>query len=121
MRIARYILMLPLLSILIFSLPATVVSGDSKEKMCPVHHVSLKKEKLEIIYGLVDESCVGLDRIKSQGQYFPYANSVVYGGCLIYPNSPKYKDILYCSKCREVEKSWPCLETNDTPIITKLP
>jgi hypothetical protein len=120
MRNSRYILVLPLLAVLIFSLPALAISGVSKEKMYPVHQVSLKKERLDIIYGLVDYSCFSLDRVKSQEKYFPYANSVIYGGCVIEPDAPKYKDVLYCEKCREVERNWPCMETPDIQINTTL-
>jgi hypothetical protein len=121
MRPYRYLLSLPLLAILIFGLPATAISDDNKEQLCPVHHVPLRKERLGITYGLVVDPCFSFDRIKAEEKYFPYANSVIYGGCLIYPDSPKDEEVLYCPKCREVEKSWPCLETNETPIITTLP
>lgn len=121
MGTSKYILVIPLLIILTLSLPATVISNDSKEKVCPVHHVSLKKERVAITYGLVDDPCYSLDRIKSRGKYFPYANSIIHGGDIIYPDSPEYKDVRYCETCREVEKNWPCMEMPDIRIITTLP
>jgi hypothetical protein len=120
MRFARYIALLSLLGFTFAGMLAARVSGD-EEKVCPVHHVPLKKEKLQIVYGLVIDPCSTFDRAKASGEYFPYANSVVYGGCVIFPDSPKEEEVLYCPKCREVEKTWPCLETRDTPIITTLP
>jgi hypothetical protein len=120
----KYILALLLPAILSLSIPAAGVSTNNKGKYCPVHHVLLKKEKLKILYGLVLLPCDTLDRVKVAATYFPYANSVAYGGCVIEPDSPEYEEVLYCAKCREVEReaeSWPCLETRDTPIITTLP
>ena len=119
-RVTRYILLLSLLAFAFASVPTARVSGG-QDKLCPVHRVPLKKEKLEIIYGLVVDPCDTFDRSRSSEKYFPYANSVIYGGCLIFPNSPKDKEVLYCPKCRELEKTWPCLETRDTPLITTLP
>jgi hypothetical protein len=100
--------------------PVPTVSGD-EVKVCPVHHVPLKKDKLEIIYGLVVDSCDTSDRRKASERYFPFDNAVAYGGCVIFEDSPKYKEVRYCPKCREVEKTWPCLETRDTPMISTLP
>jgi hypothetical protein len=94
---------------------------DDEPKICPVHHVPLKREQLGIVYGLVFDPCNTNDRARAAEKYFPYANSVIYGGCIIEPDSPRYEEITYCPKCREVEKTWPCLETRDTPIITTLP
>jgi hypothetical protein len=93
---------------------------DKNRDACPVHHTPLKREKLEIVYGLVLDPCNTDRRARVAEKHFPYANSVVYGGCVIFPDSPTDKEVTYCSKCREVEKTWPCLETRDTPIATKL-
>jgi hypothetical protein len=120
MRFARCILLLLLLAFAAASVPAARVSGG-EDKLCPVHHVPLKKGKLEIIYGLVVDPCDTFDRANSSEKYFPYAHSVIYGGCIMTTDSPKDQEVLYCPKCREVEKTWPCIETRDTPIITTLP
>jgi hypothetical protein len=120
MRLSRYIFLLPLLAMLISSIPATEVSAISKPKMCPVHHIPLKKEKLEISYGLVIDPCHTADRAKAQEKYFPYANLAVYGGCVVTPDSPKYQEVLYCSRCRAVANTWRC-EKHETPTINKLP
>lgn len=122
MKLYRYIPLFPLLIILLLSIPTPEVSSDSTEEMCPVHHLPLKRERLEIIYGLVATvRCDTWDRTKAEEKYFPYANSESYGGCLMDADSPKYKEVLYCPKCRAVEKTWPCIETHSTPMITNLP
>jgi hypothetical protein len=94
-----------------------VSAGDNDETLCPVHHVLLKRGKLGLFYGLVaKDPCDTLDRIKARENYFPYANSSrYYGGSVRYSDSPDYKEVLYCPKCREVENTWPCLETHGTP------
>jgi hypothetical protein len=120
MRFARYIVVISLLGFALVGVPTGEGLG-AEEKLCPVHHIPLKKEKLKIVYGLVVEPCDSSDRNAASEKHFPYANPVVYGGCIIFPNSPKDKEVLYCSKCRDVEKKWPCLETRDTPMITTLP
>jgi hypothetical protein len=108
-----------MLAIALSNLPIGEASGGYP-KSCPVHHLRLRREKLGIIYGLVADPCAGSERIASAAKNFPYANSVIYGGCVIEPSSPKYKEVLYCERCREVEKSWPCLETQPLPVIKKL-
>ena len=120
MKPTRYFLFAFALALAIAAAPAKRVSGDD-EKLCPVHHVPLKREQLGIVYGLVSHPCDIFSRAKAEEKYFPYANSIVYGGCVVFPDSPKTEEVLYCPKCREVEKTWPCLETGDTPIITTLP
>jgi hypothetical protein len=120
MKFLRYILLLSTLAFAFGTVPPSKVSGGA-EKLCPIHHLPLKREKLQIVYGLVAEPCDMFDRAKASEKYFPYANSVIYGGCIISPDSPKVEEVLYCPKCREVEKTWPCIETRETPIITTLP
>ena|SRR6185369_17264570 len=119
MRRIAYLLLSLLLLLNIAGAPQTHASN--KPKICPVHRVPLKREQLAIVYGLVASPCDGIDHAWAAVKHFPYANSVIYGGCVIYPDSPRYEEITYCPKCRAVEKTWPCLETHDTPIITTLP
>lgn len=121
MRSFKYLFVLLLLALSVFNEPAKEASAGSREKRCPIHHVVLKKEKLPIIYGEAVLPCESFSRWRAASKYFPYANSAVYGGCVITDDSPKYKEVLYCEKCREVEKNWPCLETETTPMIEKLP
>ena len=127
MKRSPYLVLLLLLAISVAGGGAQHVSaGNNDETLCPVHHVPLKREKLGLFYGLVaQDPCDTLDRIEAERKYFPYANSSVYGGCVRYSDSPDYKEVLYCPKCREVEKTWPCLETRETPIlnprVTRLP
>lgn len=122
MKFSSFILLILVLAVVtVAGVPPLSVTSDSQEKMCPVHQVPLKKEKLKIAYGLIPDEPCNVDRRKAAKQYFPLANSVVEGGCVILPNSPKYEEVLYCPKCREVEKTWRCPETSDAPIITTLP
>jgi len=120
MRRAAY-----LISVLLLILPITSGGGQpasaSDAKLCPVHHLPLKHGKREIVYGLVADVCDSFAHAQAEHKYFPYANSVAYGGCLVFPDSPKSEDVLYCPKCREVERAWPCLVTGETPIVTELP
>lgn len=124
MRFSRYILLfLFLLALSISDVPTRTVAGDDEVKICPVHHVPLWKETRRIAYGLIPGEGDGCDsnRAKAAEQFFPYANSKVDGGCVTSADSPKTREVLYCPKCRAVEKAWPCLITRDTPIITTLP
>jgi hypothetical protein len=119
MGMRKYIFGLLILSVALSNFPVSEVSGGGHPKSCPVHHLRLKKEKLEIVYGLVVDPCGSSERIASAAKNFPYANSVIYGGCVVESDSPTYKEVLYCERCREVEKSWPCLETEPLPIINR--
>jgi hypothetical protein len=123
MRRSAYLILSVFLLVIIVGTPQTRGSDVSNDEptLCPLHHVPLRHEKLEIVYGLVNDPCMTDDHAKAAEKYFPYANSVVYGGCVIFPDSPEDKEVAYCPKCREVEKTWPCLETRNTPIVTKLP
>ena len=122
MKFSSFNLLILILAVVaVAGVPTLSVASDSEEKMCPVHHVPLKKEKLKIAYGLIPDEPCNADRRKAAKQHFPLANSVVEGGCVILPDSPKYEEVLYCPKCREVEKTWRCLATSETPIITTLP
>ena len=121
MRMRKYIFCLLILAAAFVNFPLSEASGDSHPKKCPVHHLRLKKENLEIVYGLVAHPCASLERLEFAARKFPYANSVVYGGCVIEPDSPRYKEVTYCEACRKAEKESPCLEELKLPIIEKLP
>ena len=122
MKIILYSLVLVLVILAVIGAPQTRAShGDADEPtFCPVHHVPLMRGRVEIVYGLIVDVC-DRDLAEAAEKYFPYANSVVYGGCLSPVDPPHLKEVLYCPKCRELEKTWPCLETRETPIITTLP
>jgi hypothetical protein len=107
-KTSTYLFLLLVLATFIYGAPATSGSKYSGGKTCPVHHLELKKERLKIMYGMMNDTCP--DRLNAAPKYFPYANSVVYGGCVIKAKSPEYKDVLYCEKCRAVRKNWPCPE-----------
>ncbi|HLM01613.1 MAG TPA: hypothetical protein VK400_11210 [Pyrinomonadaceae bacterium] len=72
---------------------------------CEVHQEILIKDKITISYGhwhfLYDYDAYQSAKPKS----FPYANSR-FGGGDIEEDSPKYVEILYCQKCRAIEKVW---------------
>lgn len=109
-----------MLAVGVSDVPTRRVAGDNQVKICPLHQVVLQKDTLKIAYGLVPGEACDSNRVKAAAQFFPYANSIVYGGCVTDPDSPKTEEVLYCPKCRAVEKTWPCL-TTDSPIITTLP
>ena len=98
------------------------VSGQNNdERLCPIHHVPLKREKLKVLYGRVANDPCDLDRAQAMEKYFPFANGVLDGGYNILTDPPEYVEVLYCPKCREAEKAWPCVETRETGIVTQLP
>ena len=88
MRKRKYILCLLILAAALVNFPLREASGDSHPKKCPVHHLRLKNEKLEVVYGLVAHPCAGLERLEFAARMFSYANSVVDGGCVMEPDSP---------------------------------
>jgi hypothetical protein len=121
MRLSKYIFLFLMLAVVISDVPTRSAAGNNEVTICPVHQVVLKKETLKIAYGLVPGEPCDLNRAKAAAQLFPYANSVVHGGCVTDSNSPKTVEVLYCPKCRAAEKAWRCLTTSDTLIITTLP
>jgi hypothetical protein len=70
---------------------------------------------------LVAHPCAGLEQLELAARKFPYANSVVYGGCVIESDSPRFKEVMYCEACRKAEKESPCIEEVKHPINEKLP
>ena len=66
---------------------------------CDVHGELMTEGRAPILYGLV-----GLDkRYQEAYEKFPNSNSVVFGGCVITPNSPQYETVHFCLSCREAE------------------
>ena len=97
-------------------------SAVKDETLCPVHHVPLLAERVQLLYGLVArDPCETLDRVQAREKYFPYANSSAYGGGIKSSDAPDYRDVSFCPRCREVEKTWPCLETRGTAIVNPVP
>lgn len=87
---------------------------DAEGKRCPVHRAPLKRDKVEIRYGLISFK---EGYLKAEEKSFPYANTADYGGCVInvetnpcngteVQTSPKYAEVLYCEMCRLAQKRW---------------
>ena len=76
---------------------------------CRVHGEVLKKDKVEIVYGLVG---FREGYLEAQKKLFPNANTAAYGGCVVMTDvvsgevSPKYAEVLYCRVCRMAERRW---------------
>jgi len=95
--------------------PADTVSylpADAKAKSCRVHGTRMLPDKVEIIYGLI---ATKKDAEEAEQKHFPNANPVAFGGCLIEVEncngsemqlSPKYAELLFCSKCRMAQARW---------------
>lgn len=86
---------------------------------CEVHGELFKKDKVEIIYG---DTVFRNGFLEAQEKLFPHANTEEYGGCIIENDavtglqiSPKYAEVLYCSKCRKAQKKWS-RENRDKPF-----
>ena len=99
-------------------IPADWRPGDR----CRVHHQILKKDKVEIIYGLMAfrANYEGAERV-----LFPNANIVAYGGCVIMTDpvsgkvSPRFAEVLYCSRCRFDEKRWSKANRRNRPLVKR--
>jgi hypothetical protein len=80
-----------------------MIPSDYKEveTRCKVHHIPLKKDKVELIYGLMGFDG---DYRKARKRLFPNSNQEAYGGCVV--DNPIYAEVLYCEKCRKAEMKW---------------
>jgi len=76
---------------------------EAGKDRCEVHGTALEVDKVRIVYGLTVSRA---SYSKAERQYFPHANKVAYGGCVITDESPKYAEVLYCRRCREEEAKW---------------
>jgi hypothetical protein len=68
----KYIFRLLMLAIALSNIPIGEASGGGHPKRCPVHHLRLKKENLEIVYGLVVDPCDSTERITSAAKNFRF-------------------------------------------------
>lgn len=75
----------------------------AENNLCTLHHETLKKDRVPIIYGEVQ---LDPEKEKARENQFPYSNKVEYGGCEFSDESPKNKTLLYCKKCRDAEEKW---------------
>lgn len=86
----------------------------AEKDRCKVHGEILKKERVQIIYGLIG---FREGYLEAEKKLFPNANPVAFGGCVIevevdsvskqeQQTSPKYAEVLYCRKCRLAEQRW---------------
>jgi TonB family protein len=93
---------------------ANYIPPHSANRHCPVHGLSLKEDKVEIIYGLV---MFKPGYLNAEKRHFPYANTAGYGGCVIHAErnpcngeevllSPTFARVLYCPKCRAAKQRW---------------
>ena len=68
---------------------------------CKVHGVLLKKDRVEIIYGLM---LYQDDYLEAQRTLFPNARTSATGGCIV--EDTKFAIVAYCPKCRKAEAKW---------------
>ena len=68
---------------------------------CKVHGVLLKKDRLEIIYGL---TAYKVGYVEAREKLFPNANTNALGGCIV--EETKFAIVAYCPKCRKAEARW---------------
>jgi TonB family protein len=87
-------------------LPEDFEEGKTR---CKVHGVPLKKDRLEIEYGLMGYK-VGY--LEAQRKSFPNANSSALGGCIV--EETKFAIVAYCPKCRKAEARWSRAHREET-------
>lgn len=85
---------------------------------CEVHNAPLRRDKVQISYGLIGFKVGYLDARKN---LFPHSERVAYGGCVIDDDSPKYAEVLYCQMCRKAETRWNNLHRKETRYSTTGP
>ncbi|HEX6182266.1 MAG TPA: TonB family protein [Pyrinomonadaceae bacterium] len=97
-----------------FSDTVSYVPADFKGQDCPLHRRALRRDKVEIIYGLVEFQP---EDLKAERWHFPYANTESFGGCVVevlespcdgrsVQLSPRFAELLYCDECRAAKERW---------------
>jgi hypothetical protein len=99
------------------------------DKWCQIHRTSLRKDLVEIVYGLLGEN-PKYDKVHAR--LFPHDATWVGGGCVIETNvleyeggyketlgPPMYAEVEYCTKCRAVRTQW--LKNHPPQTSTLLP
>jgi len=79
-------------------LPKDFEEGKTR---CKVHGVLLKKDRVEIAYGLM---LYKVGYFEARQKSFPNANTSMSGGCIV--EEPKFAIVAYCPKCRRAEARW---------------
>ena len=84
-------------------------ASDKARAKCPLHGAALRTENVSIAYGLMG-ALPGY--FEAQKKTFPFANSVVLGGCIVSKDSPTTETVKFCPKCRAVQKRWVAAHKN---------
>ena len=102
--------------------PETVsyLPQNPTEQFCPVHKTRLRRDTVDIVYGLVGFK-PGYE--EAEKDLFPNPNVEAFGGCVIetqincdgttVQSSPKYAEVLFCSACRRAKAK--CSKTHPWP------
>jgi len=75
---------------------------------CRVHGTLLRKDKVEISYGL---TAYKVGYLKAEQKYFPNSAKVALGGCIV--ESTKYAEVAYCARCRKAHSKWSLAHRNE--------
>ncbi len=73
--------------------------------VCEVHQVPMKYTKVPVSYGIV-AGAPGDPPWDVMQKQFPHWREIVYGGCVIGPNSPKDEYIYVCPECKTSVAKW---------------
>lgn len=68
---------------------------------CPVHGCFFQPDRVPICYGLIRFTS---GYWETRNTYFPYANTLILGGCEVDEQSED--DVMYCPECRRAEQIW---------------
>jgi hypothetical protein len=79
--------------------------GEGWPSECPVHGTPLREDVVRIRYGLPAEFALPEWR-EAHRNRFPYAQSHVWGGCMIWRGQPKRAHTMYCPTCRTEQATW---------------
>jgi Gram-negative bacterial TonB protein C-terminal len=86
-------------------LPKDYEEGKTR---CKVHGALLKKDRVEIIYGLM---LYKPGYFEAQQKSFPNAQTNAMGGCIV--EETRFAIVAYCPKCRKAEARWSRAHRDD--------
>jgi len=73
--------------------------------VCPMHHVSLSTQSVNMVYGLLRPSRPE-PMPDLRAREFPYATKWVAAGCMVDESFPKKAKVLQCVKCLSEQEAW---------------
>jgi hypothetical protein len=75
-------------------------------EICEIHQRKMEQKEVEIANGGLVAPDSSVPSARTERRKFPHRYEISFGGCEVFPDSPKTKTIYVCGECKNAYQKW---------------